>query len=175
MKCSCDRNFCTLCCANNRRCPVLIVQCVYQNICIQYRTLCQTNHFGFYCYKLFVNWTIVSNNTVHYTVKLVSKQLSTTLTVVWFQPRCHKPDKSAFISFIYTGTFDIRVLVYYRLVHMTATHCIVKISRMNFHGQKIPHDIGGYVAFASFRFFPPSMPRSSADDVVLTLWESIRQ
>lgn len=34
-------------------------------------------------------------------------------------------------------------------------------------------NVGDYVALAAFRFFPPSMPRSSFAEVVLALWESI--
>jgi len=39
--------------------------------------------------------------------------------------------------------------------------------------KQIAHNIGYNMVFAAFRFFPPSMPRSSAAAVVLTLCESI--
>ena len=51
--------------------------------------------------------------------------------------------------------------------------CIMYIGSMNHHRQQIPHGIHYDVPFASFCFFPPSIPRFSAAEVVFTLCESM--
>lgn len=50
---------------------------------------------------------------------------------------------------------------------------IMYIGSMNYHRQQITHSIHYDVPFASFCFFPPSIPRSSAAEVVFTLCESM--
>ncbi len=47
------------------------------------------------------------------------------------------------------------------------------IGSMNYHRQQITHCIHYDVPFASFCFFPLSIPRSSAAEVVFTLCESM--
>ena len=47
------------------------------------------------------------------------------------------------------------------------------IGGMNHYRQKISHGIYYDVPFAPFCFFPPSIPRSSAAEVVFTLCESM--
>ena len=51
--------------------------------------------------------------------------------------------------------------------------CIMDIGGMNHHRQQISHGVYYDVPFASFCFFPPSIPRSSAAEVVFTLCESM--
>ena len=51
--------------------------------------------------------------------------------------------------------------------------CIMDVGSMNYHCQQITHCIHYDVPFASFCFFPPSMPRSFAAEVVFTLCESM--
>ena len=50
---------------------------------------------------------------------------------------------------------------------------IMYIGSMHYHRQQITHSIHYDVPFASFCFFPPSIPRSSAAEVVFTLCESM--
>ena len=49
----------------------------------------------------------------------------------------------------------------------------MNIGGMNDYSKQMPHDIRYDVPLSAFRFFPPSMPRSSAAPVVFTLCESI--
>ena len=51
--------------------------------------------------------------------------------------------------------------------------CIVDICGMHHHRQQISQCIYDDVPLPAFRFFPPSIPRSFAAPVVLTLWESM--
>ena len=50
--------------------------------------------------------------------------------------------------------------------------CIVDICGMHHHRQQISQCVCDDVPLPAFRFFPPSIPRSFAAPVVLTLWES---
>lgn len=51
--------------------------------------------------------------------------------------------------------------------------CIVDICGMHHHRQQISQCVCDDVPLPAFRFFPPSIPRSFAAPVVLTLWESM--
>ena len=50
--------------------------------------------------------------------------------------------------------------------------CIVDICGMHHHRQQISQCVCDDVPLPAFRFFPPSIPRSFAAPVVLTLWKS---
>ena len=47
--------------------------------------------------------------------------------------------------------------------------CVMNVGSMNYHRQQIPHGIHYDVPFSAFRFFPPSIPRSSLAATVFTL------
>jgi len=50
---------------------------------------------------------------------------------------------------------------------------VMNIRGVNDNAKDIPHRIGYDMAFSSFRFFPPSYPRSSPGPSVFTLCESM--
>ena len=51
--------------------------------------------------------------------------------------------------------------------------CVMNISSMNHNRQQATQHIYYDVPFSAFRFFPPSIPRSSLAATVFTLWESM--
>ncbi len=82
--------------------------------------------------------------------------------------------KSSTIPCVSTASAQRWILHFCRLINMTAAHSVVNICGVHTNSKQIPHDIGYYMAFATFRFFPPSIPRSSFLFDVFTLWESIK-
>ena len=53
------------------------------------------------------------------------------------------------------------------------TFCVVNIGGMNNNRQQTAQHIHYDVPLSAFRFFPPSIPRSSLAATVFTLWESM--
>ena len=53
------------------------------------------------------------------------------------------------------------------------TFCVVNISGMNGNRQQTAQHIHYDMPLSAFRFFPPSIPRSSLAATVFTLWESM--
>ena len=53
------------------------------------------------------------------------------------------------------------------------TLCVMNISGMNHNRQQTAQHIHYDVPLSAFRFFPPSIPRSSLAATVFTLWESM--
>ena len=60
-----------------------------------------------------------------------------------------------------------------RLRRENARFGVVEIGGMNHDSKQIAHHVDDNMSFASFCFFPPSMPRCSLAATVLTLWESM--
>ena len=59
----------------------------------------------------------------------------------------------------------------YRRVN--AGNRVMNVRGVNDNAKKIAHRIGYDMSFSSFRFFPPSYPRSSPEPTVFTLCESM--
>ena len=69
--------------------------------------------------------------------------------------------------------------MYARITHISffcsgyTTFCIMHICSMDVNRKHTPQNVYHNMSFSSFRFFPPSIPRSSLASVVFTLCESI--
>ena len=81
-------------------------------------------------------------------------------------------DKSTAISCICAEFLDRRISLTCSLRSSYPTFCIMNIGGMNVNRQQTPKHIHYDVPLSAFRFFPPSIPRSSLAATVFTLWES---
>ncbi len=82
------------------------------------------------------------------------------------------PYKSAAIACVGAKPLNARILFYRFADRENARSGVVYICRVDRYGQQISHDIDYDMPLATFRFFPPSIPRSSLPATVLTLCES---
>ena len=85
----------------------------------------------------------------------------------------HIQNKSAALACIGAELFDGRVTLTSKFCRLNARFRVVNVSRMDDDRKQISHHIYNDVPLSAFRFFPPSMPRSSLAATVLTLWASM--
>ena len=85
----------------------------------------------------------------------------------------HIGDKSTPISSVCTEFLDRRISLISLPGGGYPTFCIVNIGGMNDNRQQTTQHIHYNVPLSAFRFFPPSIPRSSLAATVFTLWESM--
>ena len=78
-------------------------------------------------------------------------------------------NKSAAITRVSTEFLDRRISLERKQRWLYACYSVVDICGMHDNRKQISHDIYDYMPLSAFRFFPPSMPRSSLAAVVLTL------
>ena len=89
------------------------------------------------------------------------------------QSSVHFPNKSPSIPVI-RAEFQNRRPALERLDgRMDSGDRVMNIRGVNDNAKDISHRIGYDMAFSSFRFFPPSYPRSSPEPTVFTLCESM--
>ena len=84
----------------------------------------------------------------------------------------HLRDKSTAISGVCTEFLDRRISLICSLRSSYPAFCIMNIGGMDMNRQQTTKHIYYNVPLSAFRFFPPSIPRSSLADTVFTLWES---
>lgn len=82
-------------------------------------------------------------------------------------------NKSATISSICTELLDRRIPPIPSFRSKYPTFCVMNIGSMNHNRQQTAQHIHYDVPLSAFRFFPPSIPRSSLAATVFTLWESM--
>ena len=82
-------------------------------------------------------------------------------------------NKSATISSICTELLDRRIPLIPWFRSKYPAFCVMNISGMNHNRQQAAQHIHYDVPLPAFRFFPPSIPRSSLAATVFTLWESM--
>ena len=85
----------------------------------------------------------------------------------------HIRNKSAPIAGIRTKLLDRRIPLMCPFSSSYPAFCVMNISGMNNDRQQTAKHIHYDVPLSAFRFFPPSIPRSSLAATVLTLWESM--
>ena len=85
----------------------------------------------------------------------------------------HIRNKSAPISGIRTKLLDRRIPLIRWFSSRYPTFCVMNIGSMNDYRQQAAKHIHYDVPLSAFRFFPPSIPRSSLAATVFTLWESM--
>ena len=82
-------------------------------------------------------------------------------------------NKSATISSICTELLDRRIPTIPSFRSKYPAFCVMNIGSMNHNRQQTTQHIHYDVPLPAFRFFPPSIPRSSLAATVFTLWESM--
>ena len=82
-------------------------------------------------------------------------------------------NKSATISSICTELLDRRIPPIPSFRSKYPAFCVMNIGSMNHNRQQTAQHIHYNVPLPAFRFFPPSIPRSSLAATVFTLWESM--
>ena len=82
-------------------------------------------------------------------------------------------DKSPSIPGVSAKSLKRRILLISLLCGKYPAFCIVNIGGMNDNRQQTTQHIHYDVPLSAFRFFPPSIPRSSLAATVFTLWESM--
>ena len=82
-------------------------------------------------------------------------------------------NKSATISSICTELLDRRIPPIPSFRSEYPAFCVMNIGSMNHNRQQTAQHIHYDVPLSAFRFFPPSIPRSSLAATVFTLWESM--
>ena len=82
-------------------------------------------------------------------------------------------NKSATISSICTELLDRRIPPIPSFRSKYPAFCVMNIGSMNHNRQQTAQHIHYDVPLPAFRFFPPSIPRSSLAAPVFTLWESM--
>ena len=85
----------------------------------------------------------------------------------------HIGNKRSSISSIRTKPLDRRIPPTRPFCGGYPTFCIMDIGGMNHDRQQAAQRVYDDVSFSAFRFFPPSIPRSSLAATVFTLWESM--
>ena len=82
-------------------------------------------------------------------------------------------NKSTPVSSVRTELLNRRIPLIRSSGGRYATFCIMNIGSMNHNRQQAALHIHYNVPLSAFRFFPPSIPRSSLAATVFTLWESM--
>ena len=82
-------------------------------------------------------------------------------------------NKSAPVSGVCAEFLDRRISLISLLGGRYSTFCIMNVGGMNDNSQQTAQHIHYDVPLSAFRFFPPSIPRSSLAATVFTLWESM--
>ena len=91
-------------------------------------------------------------------------------------------DSVVFVYMLYKRTSIAHIAAYafygwicfnHLVVHFYTANCVMDIRCVDCYGKKISHCVCYYMPFASFRFFPPSIPRPCALYIVLVLCESM--
>ena len=85
----------------------------------------------------------------------------------------HIRDKSTPISSVCTEFLDRWIPLISSLGGRYPTFCVMNVGGMNGNRQQTAQHIHYNVPLSAFRFFPPSIPRSSLAATVFTLWESM--
>ena len=85
----------------------------------------------------------------------------------------HIRNKSTPVSSICAEFLDRRISLISLPGGRYSTFCIMYIGGMNDNRQQTAQHIHYNVPLSAFRFFPPSIPRSSLAATVFTLWESM--
>ena len=85
----------------------------------------------------------------------------------------HIRDKSPPISSVCAEFLDRWISLISLPGSRYSTFCIMYIGGMNHNRQQTTQHIYYDVPLSAFRFFPPSIPRSSLAATVFTLWESM--